>query len=473
MSAEIQVDVAVLGSGPGGYSAAFRAADLGRRVALIERYPALGGVCLNVGCIPSKTLLHMAAVVQAARELGAHGIRFSEPKFDVDRIRARKNAVVETLTGGLAKLAKQRQVTVVTGVGRFATPKRIDVATPDGVTRVAFEHAIVATGSRSTRLPGLPYEDPRVMDSTASLELEALPRRLLVIGGGIIGLEMACVYEALGAHITVVEALDSLMAGVDADIVRPLQRRIAKRYAGILLETTVSKIQPRSAGLLVAFEGKNAIEPEIFDRVLVAVGRTPNGDAIGAERAGLSVDERGFLPADDRQRTNVPHIFAIGDVVGPPLLAHKATHQGKVAAEVIAGLPAAFDAAAVPSVAYTDPEVAWMGLSETEAREQGIEIEKAVYPWAASGRALSIGRTEGLTKLLFSKQDRRLVGAGITGPGAGELIAETVLALELGADAEDIARSIHAHPTLSETVAFAAEMAEGTITDLYAPRKRK
>ena len=473
MADEVQAELLVLGAGPGGYTAAFRAADLGKSVVLLERHPNLGGVCLNVGCIPSKTLLHMAAVIDSASELRDAGIDFGEPRFDLEAIRARKNAVVRTLTRGLSGLARQRGIRVVTGVGSFESPNRISVSSGGEVGSVAFETAIIAAGSRAAKIPGFPEEDPRLMDSTAALEIEEIPRRLLVIGGGVIGLEMATIYAALGSEVTVVELLGSLMAEADPDLVRPLEERIRKRYAGIFLETQVSGIEARAEGLRVSFAGKDAPPSGLFDRVLVAVGRTPNGALVGAERAGVEVDERGFIPVDEKRRTNVPHIFAIGDITGPPLLAHKAAHEGKIAAEVIAGLPACYDPRAVPSVAYTDPEVAWMGLSEREAEARGIPIEKAVFPWSASGRALALGRKEGLTKLLFSAESGLLLGAGIVGAGAGELIAEAVLALEMGADAEDIALTVHAHPTLSETLGFAAEIAAGTVTDLYLPRKRK
>jgi dihydrolipoamide dehydrogenase len=469
---DVHVEVAVLGSGPGGYTAAFRAADLGKTVALIERYPTLGGVCLNVGCIPSKALLHMAEVLNEAREMSAHGIDFGQPQLDIDRIRAHKSKTVETLTSGLAKLARQRKIQVVTGSGSFSDPHLLEVETPDGTTAVSFDHAIIAAGSQSVQLPGFPHEDPRVMDSTDALELSEIPARILVIGGGVIGLEMATVYDAFGSEVTVVELLDALIPGADPDLVRPLYQRIRKRYANIFLSTRVTGIEPQADGLRVTFEGEHAPDDDLFDRVLVAVGRRPNGAVIGAERAGVEVDGDGFIRVDKQQRTNVGHIFAIGDITGDPMLAHKATHEGRTAAEVIAGLPASFDAAAIPSVAYTDPEVAWMGTTEAEAKAHGLEIEKASFPWAASGRSLSLGRADGLTKLIFSKETGRLIGAGVVGKNAGELIAETVLALELGADAQDLGLSIHPHPTLSETVGLAADMVEGTITDLYAPRGR-
>ena len=453
--AELHTEVLVLGSGPGGYAAAFRAADLGKRVVLVERFASLGGVCLHVGCIPSKTLLHFAGVITDARELAEHGIAFGEPKLDLARIRARKDQVVRQLADGLAKLAKQRNVEVVTGAGRFVDPHRIAVEGAGAPGTIGFDHAVVAVGSRSVKLPGLP-DDPRILDSTSALALDAIPRRLLVVGGGIIGLELAAVFDAFGSEITVVELTGSLLPGVDPDLVRPLARRIGGRYAAVLLETRVARVEPESAGLRVFFEGKQAPEPSLFDRVLVAVGRRPNGDRIDAAKAGLRVDERGFLPVEASLRTNVPHVFAIGDVARAPLLAHKAAHEGHVAAEAIAGQKSAFDAV-VPSVAYTDPEVAWTGLTESEARERGIAVEKAVFPWSANARALGMGHGEGLTKLLFSKETRRLVGAGLVGRHAGELIAEATLAIEMGADAEDLALTIHPHPTLSETFMEAAE----------------
>ncbi len=464
--ADLVAEVLVLGAGPGGYTAAFRAADLGKRVVLVERYPTLGGVCLNVGCIPSKALLHLAEVVTEVRSLARHGVDFGAPRLDLAKIRARKEAVVKRLATGLAGLAKKRRVKVLQGEGRFEGPHLLRVEGAGGSTSVAFEHAIIAAGSRSVRLPGLPEDDPRVMDSTSALELAEIPQRLLVIGGGIIGLEMAAVYHALGARVTLVELLDVLMAGADPDLVAVLRRAIDARYEKILLETKVTGVDARPDGLHVSLEGAGAPAQERFDRVLVAVGRAPNGARIGADRAGVRVDERGFLPVDRQQRTNVPHIFAIGDVVGPPLLAHKATHEGKVAAEVIAGRKSSFVARAIPSVAYTDPELAWMGLTESEAQRQGIEVKKATFPWAASGRALGMGAEAGLTKLLFDPASGRLLGAGIAGRGAGDLISEAVLALEMGADAEDLALTIHPHPTLSETLALAAELAHGTITDL-------
>jgi len=469
--ADLHAEVVVLGAGPGGYTAAFRAADLGKKVVLIERHATLGGVCLNVGCIPSKALLHAAKVLTEAEEMSQTGIDFGKPKIDLDKLRGWKDAVVGRLTKGLTSLAKQRKVTTLQGVGKFESPNQIAVETAEGVKRVSFDACIIAAGSRVARIPGFPYEDARLMDSTGALALTDIPRRLLVIGGGIIGLEMACVYDALGAKVTVVEMADGLIPGADRDLIRPLAKRIEKRYEAVYLNAKVAKLEPRPEGLLATFEGEVKPQQQMFNRVLMAVGRRPNGADLGAERAGVVVDARGFIPVDKQQRSNVPHIYAIGDVCGEPMLAHKATHEAKVAAETIAGHKVAFDALTIPSVAYTDPEVAWMGLTETEAKKQGIAYDKASFPWAASGRALSIGRDEGLTKLLYDKGTKRLLGAGITGVNAGELIAELVLALEMGADMEDIGLSIHPHPTLSETPFFAAEMALGSITDLYIPKK--
>ena len=475
--ADIEADVVVLGAGPGGYTAAFRAADLGLRTVLVERYPTLGGVCLNVGCIPSKALLHAAAVIDGAGEMAAHGIDFGSPSIDLAKLAGWKDQVVGHLTGGLAGLARKRKVQVVHGIGAFSSPHRLSVETAGGTTEIRFERAIVAAGSQAVEIPGFPNGDPRLMDSTDALVLDEVPPRLLVIGGGIIGLEMASVYAALGSRVNVVELMDGLIPGCDRDLVKPLERRIRAMYESIRLSTRVTNISPDGAGLRVSFEEAgepaSALAAETFDRVLVAVGRRPNGDRIGAENAGVHVDERGFIPVDRQQRTNVEHIFAIGDVVGQPMLAHKATHEGKVAAEVCAGHKASFDALAIPSVAYTDPEVAWTGLTETEARQREIEIDKATFPWAASGRALGIGRSEGLTKVLFDRESGRLLGAGIVGPHAGDLIAQATLAIEMGADARDIGLTIHPHPTLSETINFAAEMVEGTITDLYVPRRSK
>jgi dihydrolipoamide dehydrogenase len=473
---DISAEVVVLGSGPGGYTAAFRAADLGRQVVLIERYENIGGVCLNVGCIPSKALLHTAQVINEAAEFHEIGVSFNQPSIDLDKLRGHKNNVVGKLTGGLKQLAKQRKVQVVNGYGKFTSANTIEVEADDGTkTAVGFQHCIIAAGSRVTKLPFIPWDDSRVMDSTDALEVQEVPERLLVVGGGIIGLEMATVYDALGAKVTVVELSSGLIPGADRDVVRPLERRIKKRYENILLDTRVTAIEPTDKGLVCSFEGplidKNkAPEQDTFDRVLVSIGRTPNGLLIDADKAGVVVDERGFINVDKQMRTNVAHIFAIGDIVGQPMLAHKATHEGKVAAEVISGMKSFFDARTIPSVAYTDPEVAWMGKTEEQCKAEGIQYEKGVFPWAASGRSLSLGRDEGMTKVLFDDK-HRIIGAAMTGPNAGELIAEAVLALEMGADIEDIALSIHPHPTLSETFNFAAEVAEGTCTDIYAPRK--
>jgi dihydrolipoamide dehydrogenase len=468
---EISAQVVVLGAGPGGYTAAFRAADLGLRTVLIERYPTLGGVCLNVGCIPSKALLHTAQIIEETKTMGAMGVTFAPPEIDLDKMRAGKSKVVKKLTSGLSGMAKQRKVEVVQGVGRFEAPNRIGVDSREGKATVSFDHCIVAVGSSPIRIPGFPHEDTRVMDSTDALEIDGIPERMLVVGGGIIGLEMASVYAALGANIDVVELQNQLMPGADKDLVRAFQKVVKKRYRNIWLETKVATMNAGSDGIAVSFEGKHAGEG-VYDKVLVAIGRRPNGKSINAEAAGVKVDERGFIPTDQHMRTNVPNIFAIGDVVGNPMLAHKATHEGKVAAEVIAGEPALFDPMTIPSVAYTDPEVAWMGLTETEAEAKGIKVEKGVFPWAASGRALGIHRDEGMTKLLFDPETKRILGAGIVGPNAGELIGETVLALEMGADMEDIGLTIHPHPTLNETVGLAAEMAHGSITDLIPPKKR-
>jgi len=468
---DLHAEVLVLGAGPGGYTAAFRAADLGKKVVLVERYPALGGVCLNVGCIPSKALLHIAKVLTEAEEVAHAGIEFGKPRVNLEKLRSWKAGVVGRLTKGLSGLAKQRKVEVVQGKGKFASAHTLQVETPGGTKTISFDHCIIAAGSSVARIPGFPYEDKRIIDSTGALEIPAVPERLLVIGGGIIGLEMATVYDALGAKITVVEMLDSLIPGADKDVVRPLAKRIERRYEKILLKTKVARIEPEKAGLKVTFEGANAPAPELFDRVLMAVGRRPNGREINAEAAGVNVDERGYIRVDKQLRTNVQHIHAIGDICGEPMLAHKATHEGKTAAEVIAGHKAFFDARTIPSVAYTDPEVAWMGRTEAQCQAEGIAFEKAAFPWAASGRALAMGRDEGMTKLLFDQNTRRLLGAAMVGVNAGELIAEAVLALEMGADAADISLTVHPHPTLSETVFFAAEIAEGSITDLYLPKR--
>ena len=465
-------EVVVLGSGPGGYTAAFRAADLGKKVILIERYSTIGGVCLNVGCIPSKALLHSAKVITDAEETSQHGISFNKPEIDLEKIRQWKSKdVVGKLTMGLAHMAKQREVTILQGYGEFINPNQIEVTQEDGKKiGVQFENCIIAAGSQSIKMPGAP-EDPRIMDSTGALELQDIPKRMLIIGGGIIGLEMGTVYDALGSQVSVVELTDGLIQGCDRDIVRPLQKRMEKRFEAIMLNTKVTKVEAKKEGIVVSFEGEQAPEPQMYDRVLVSVGRKPNGQLIKAEKAGVHVDEKGFIAVDKQMRTNVNHIFAIGDIVGQPMLAHKATHEGKVAAEVIAGEKVEFQALTIPSVAYTDPEIAWAGVTEDEAKAQGIDYEKAVFPWAASGRALSTSRSEGMTKLIFDKTNHRIIGASIVGINAGELIAETVLAIEMGADAHDIGLSIHPHPTLSESVAMAAEVKEGTITDLYIKKK--
>jgi dihydrolipoamide dehydrogenase len=459
---DVRADVLVLGAGPGGYTAAFRAADLGKSVVLVDRWPALGGVCLNVGCIPSKALLHAAKVIAETREMAEHGVGFGEPSVDIGKLRGWKDQVVGRLTGGLTGLARQRKVTTLRGSGRFTSPNQVQVDLADGgTTTVDFEHAIIAAGSEPVRLPFVPHEDPRVMDSTGALELPDVPRRLLILGGGIIGLEMATVYHELGAEVTVVELMDQIIPGADKDLVQPLYKRISQTYAGVHLKTKVTAVEARPEGLVATLEGETSTTAT-FDRMLVAVGRRPNGPAIG-----------GFVPVDKQMRTNVSHIFAIGDVVGQPMLAHKATHEGKVAAEVTAGQNSFFDARVIPSVAYTDPEVAWVGVTENEAKAAGIQYGKGVFPWAASGRALSLGRDEGLTKLLFDEASHRVIGAGVVGPSAGELIAELGLAIEMGADAADIGLTIHAHPTLSETVGMAAEAFEGTLTDLYLPKRKQ
>jgi len=469
---EYDFDVLVLGAGPGGYTAAFRAADLGLKVALVERYPTLGGVCLNVGCIPSKALLHAAAVIDEAAAMADHGVVFGQPAIDVDKLRGFKEKVVGQLTGGLAAMAKQRKVTVIQGLGRFNGEHELAVETEEGSRNVSFSKAIIAAGSQAFKLPGLPWDDPRVMDSTDALELKDVPQRLLVIGGGIIGLEMASVYHGLGSQVTVVELTDQLMPGADKDLIRPLQKRIDDRYSGIFVSTKVTAVDPAEDGLHVSFEGAKIPENTVFDRVLVSTGRIPNGKLIRAEDAGVEVTDRGFIPVDRQMRTNVAHIFAIGDIVGQPMLAHKATHEAKVAAEVCAGMKSAFEARVIPSVAYTDPEIAWAGLTETEAKDQGVDYKVGKFPWAASGRAIGIARTEGFTKLLFDNDTHRVIGAGIVGPHAGDLIAECVLAIEMGAEAGDIGLSIHPHPTLSESVAMSAEVFEGTITDLYIPKRK-
>ena len=468
---DIHADVAILGAGPGGYTAAFRAADLGKKVILIERYPVLGGVCLNVGCIPSKALLHMAKIVTDAEETIHAGINLNTPKLELNKLRKWKESIIEKLTNGLTALAKKRNVEVIQGNGKFITPNMISVTTPNGQKTVSFEYCVIAAGSSVAHPPGVTQNDPRIIDSTGALELKDIPKRMLIIGGGIIGLEMATIYDAFGSKVSVVEMKDQLISGADKDLIKPLYRRIKKRYEAIYLKTKVSEINPQKDGLEVTFEGEESPGTQTYDRILVAVGRRPNGHAIEAENAGVHVTKQGFIPVDNQLRTNVPNIFGIGDIVGEPMLAHKATHEGKLAAEIIAGQKAAFDVRTIPSVAYTDPEIAWMGLTEIEAKNQGIDYEKASFPWAASGRAIAMGRDEGMTKLLFDKNTRRLLGAGIVGINAGELISETVLALEMGTDMEDISLTIHPHPTLSETINFAAEIAEGSITDLYMPKK--
>jgi dihydrolipoamide dehydrogenase len=464
-------DLVVLGAGPGGYTAAFRAADLGLSVALVERSPRLGGVCLNVGCIPSKALLHAARVIEDARAMAEFGVRFGAPEIDARKLRDWKDSVVSRLTGGLDALARQRKVTVLHGQASFASANELQLQGDEPARRVSFEQCIIAAGSESVRLPGLP-DDPRIIDSTGALELD-LPERLLVVGGGIIGLEMATVYDALGVQVSVVELTPGLMPGCDRDLVKPLEKRIAARYERILLGTRVASVEPSADGLRVRFEGEGAPAPQSYGKVLLAVGRSPNGARLNVAAAGVEVDERGFIPVDRQMRTRVRHIYAIGDVAGPPMLAHKATHEGKVAAEAAAGLKSHFDARVIPSVAYTDPEIAWVGLTETDARARNVPFEKAAFPWAASGRSLAIGRDEGVTKLLFDPQSHRVIGGGIVGCNAGDLIAEVALAIEMGADAADVALTIHPHPTLSETVAFAAEAFEGTLTDLYLPKRRK
>ena len=472
-AADISCEVLVLGSGPGGYTAAFRAADLGLQVVLVERYEQMGGVCLNVGCIPSKTLLHAAKIIGEAQEMDAHGISFGKPSIDLDKLREWKNGIIKHLTGGLKNMAKQRNVTIVNGFGEFIDSNHLRVIDKnEKITKINFSNAVIAAGSRPVKLPFLP-DDPRIIDSTGSLELGSIPKNLLVIGGGIIGLEMATVYHALGSRITIVEMLDGLMVGADRDLVRPFQKRIAKQYNNIWLETRVTEVEALKKGLRVHFEGKNSPDkPQMFDSILSSVGRVPNGLNIGAEKAGVEIDEKGFVSTDTQMRTNVSHIFAIGDIAGEPMLAHKASHEAKIAAEVISGMKSFFDARAVPSVAYTDPEVAWTGITEEEAKTQGIIYGKGSFPWAASGRSLSIGRSEGMTKVIFEEDSNRVIGLGIVGPNAGDLIAEGTLAIEMGCDANDIGSTIHPHPTLSETVAFAAEAYEGTITDLYIPGKK-
>jgi dihydrolipoamide dehydrogenase len=473
MSNKIKTEVVVLGSGPGGYTAAFRAADLGKKVVLVERYDSLGGVCLNVGCIPSKALLHIAKVVDEAHEMADQGVVFGEPKLDSQKLVAWKNSVIKKLTGGLSALSKQRKVEVVTGVGKFSGTHQLTVATKSGPIDIEFDNAIIAVGSESISLPFIP-EDKRIFSSTGALELADIKGNLLVLGGGIIGLEMATVYSSLGVDVTVVEFMDQLIPGADADLVKVLQKRLTKKGIQFLLKTKVTAVEAKKEGIYVSMEGEHKTDkPLCFQQVLVAVGRKSNGGNISADKAGVQVDERGFIKVDNQQRTNVSHIFAIGDVVGQPMLAHKAIPEGKVAAEVIAGMKHYFEPKCIASVAYTDPELAWVGLTEKEAKEQAVSYEKATFPWAASGRALSMGREEGMTKLLFCPNTHRILGAGIVGVNAGDLISEAALAIEMSCDVEDIALTIHPHPTLSETIAQAAEIFEGTITDLYMPKKKK
>jgi dihydrolipoamide dehydrogenase len=469
MAAAHSTELVVIGAGPGGYTAAFRAADLGMQVMLIERWPMLGGVCLNVGCIPSKALLHAAKVVDDAAAMSRHGIHFGKPRIDAARLGDWKNQVVGRLTGGLTQLARQRKVAVVHATARFETATRL---TLDNDETVEFRQCIIAAGSESAKLPGLP-DDPRIVDSTGALELAPLPKRLLVVGGGIIGLEMACVYNALGSKVSVVELTDALMPGTDPDLVRPFRKSVEDQYENIMLETKVTGMRSTVPGIEVRFEGKDAPDSELYDRVLVAVGRRANGDKLGAENIGVDVGEGGIIKVDKQMRTSVPHIFAIGDLAGGPMLAHKAMHEGKVAAEVAAGEKVAFDARAIPSVAYTDPEIAWVGLTETDAKRDGIDYEKTKIPWSASGRALALARPEGFTKLLFDKKTGQVLGGGIVGPSAGDLISEVSLAVEMGSDAADLSLTIHPHPTLSETIGFAAEAHEGTLTDLYMPLRKK
>ena len=467
--ADHRADLVVIGAGPGGYTAAFRAADLGMDVILVERWPALGGVCLNVGCIPSKALLHAAKVIDDASAMADHGVVFGEPKIDAEKLRDWKNEVIGKLTGGLSTMAGQRKVRVIQATAKFESANRLRL---DNEETIDFRQCIIAAGSEPIMLPNLP-DDPRIVDSTGALELAPLPKRLLVVGGGIIGLEMACVYSALGTDVSVVELMDQLMPGTDKDLLRPFTKVVTGRYEAIMLKTKVTGMRATTPGIEVSFEGNGAPASGVYDRVLVAIGRRASGDRLDAANAGVAVDDRGLIAVDRQMRTNVPHIFAIGDLAGGPMLAHKATHEAKVAAEVAAGEKSHFDARTIPSVAYTDPEVAWVGLTETEAKAKGIDYEKAQFPWAASGRALALGRSEGFTKLLFDPQTERVLGGAIVGPGAGDLIAEIGLAIEMGADAADISLTIHPHPTLSETVAFSAEAFEGTLTDLYLPKKKR
>nr|WP_199042757.1 dihydrolipoyl dehydrogenase [Dyella sp. ASV24] len=470
---DIECRLVVLGSGPGGYTAAFRAADLDVDTVLVERYASLGGVCLNVGCIPSKALLHAAAVIDEAEAMAAHGVSFGAPKIDIDKLRDFKTKVVGKLTGGLSSMAKQRKVRTVQGVGTFISPNEMEVQTAEGTKLIRFENAIIAAGSQSVKLPAFPWDDERIMDSTGALELKEVPKKLLVVGGGIIGLEMATVYSALGSEVTVVEFMDQIIPGADADLIKPLAQRLSKKLKGVHLKTKVVDAKATKKGIEVSYEGESIPETTLFDRVLVAVGRSPNGNKIGADKAGVAVTERGFINVDTQMRTNVQHIYAIGDLVGQPMLAHKATHEARVAAEVVAGMKSYFDARVIPSVAFTDPEVAWVGVTEREAKEKGLKVGVGKFPWVASGRAIGIDRTEGFTKLIFDEETHRIVGGAIVGPHAGDLISEICLAIEMGSEASDIGLTIHPHPTLGESVGMAAEVYEGTITDLYMPKKKK
>jgi dihydrolipoamide dehydrogenase len=469
---DLECALLVLGAGPGGYTAAFRGADLGLDTVLVERYPNLGGVCLNVGCIPSKALLHAAAVIDEAAHASEYGVSFGAPKIQLDALRGYKDKVVGQLTKGLAGMAKQRKVRTLTGVAKFVSPHEVEVVSPDGNKLIRFAHCIIAAGSQPVKLPSFPWSDPRIMDSTDALNLADIPKSLLVVGGGIIGLEMATVYRALGSEVTVVELMDQLMPGADPDLVKPLAERLKKQGVGVHLKVKTGAVEAQKKGIKVSFEGDKAPAPALFDRVLVAVGRAPNGGKLDAQNAGVQVSERGFIAVDRQMRTNVPHIFAIGDLVGQPMLAHKATHEGKLAAEVAAGHKHEWVARVIPSVAYTDPEIAWVGVTESEAKAKSLKIGIGKFPWAASGRAIGIGRTEGFTKLIFDEESHRVIGAGIVGVHAGDLIAELALAIEMGCEAGDIGHTIHPHPTLSESVAMAAEVYEGTITDLYIPKKK-
>ncbi|HEY4581478.1 MAG TPA: dihydrolipoyl dehydrogenase [Lysobacter sp.] len=470
--ADVECGLLVLGAGPGGYTAAFRAADLGLDTVLVERYASLGGVCLNVGCIPSKALLHAAAVIDEAQHAKDYGISFGQPAIELDALRTYKDKVVGQLTKGLAGIARQRKVRVVQGAGRFVSPNEVEVQGEAGTQLIRFEQCIIAAGSQAVKLPNFPWDDKRVMDSTDALDLADIPKSLLVVGGGIIGLEMATVYRALGSQVTVVELGAQLMPGADTDLVKPLADRLKKQGVIVHLNVKASGVKASKAGIEVTFEGEGAPPPTSFDRVLVAVGRSPNGAKIGAEAAGVQVGDRGFIPVDRQMRTNVPHIFAIGDIVGNPMLAHKATHEGKLAAEVAAGEKREWVARVIPSVAYTDPEIAWVGVTEAEAKAKGLKVGVGRFPWAASGRAIGLGRTEGFTKLVFDEASHRVIGGGIVGVHAGDLIAEVALAIEMGAEVADIGMTIHPHPTLSESVGMAAEVFEGTITDLYIPKKK-